>query len=196
MTRQYSSTSVVTTLGVPISAAATSLTVASGTGAALLGGITLAGGFVDQFTLAIDADTVNEEIVFATQVSADTFTIVRGRAGSAATTHSAGASVKHVFTSDDLIYFKTGAITEYVTAKGDVVTGTAAGTVARTAVGTNGQYLQADSTATSGVKWSTVDALPTQTGNSGKFLTTNGTSPSWASLIVDPIPQILMLGGM
>jgi hypothetical protein len=31
-----------------------------------------------------------------------------------------------------------------------------------------------------------VDALPSQTGNSGKYLTTNGTAASWATLNVDP----------
>jgi hypothetical protein len=30
------------------------------------------------------------------------------------------------------------------------------------------------------------DALPTQTGNSGKFLTTNGTEPSWATVTIPP----------
>jgi len=37
---------------------------------------------------------------------------------------------------------------------------------------------------------------PSQTGNSGKFLTTNGTATSWGAVSTDPIPQILMLGGM
>jgi collagen type VII alpha len=43
-----------------------------------------------------------------------------------------------------------------VDAKGDLLVGTAADTVGRVAVGTNGQYLQADSSATAGVKWATV----------------------------------------
>ena len=30
-----------------------------------------------------------------------------------------------------------------------------------------------------------MDALPAQTGNSGKYLTTNGTDPSWATLDTD-----------
>ena len=38
-------------------------------------------------------------------------------------------------------------------AKGDLITATAADTPARLAVGTNGQYLQADSTASTGLKW-------------------------------------------
>jgi hypothetical protein len=82
------------------------MTVASGTGSALLGGVTLAAGNVDQFTVAIDPDTTNEEIVFITAASTDTFTIVRARAGTSGVQHSAGATVKHVLTSDDLNAFK------------------------------------------------------------------------------------------
>jgi hypothetical protein len=39
-------------------------------------------------------------------------------------------------------------------------------------------------------------ALPAQTGNSGKYLTTDGSVPSWQAIITDPLPQVLMLGGM
>jgi len=81
---------------------------------ALLGGITLDPGNVDIFTVAIDHDTVNEEIVYITGVSGDTFTISRGQAGTGTAgvsgiTHSAGASVKHVLTSSDLIFFRNGS---------------------------------------------------------------------------------------
>ena len=107
MTRKYSSISIATALASGISNSQTTLTVVTGTGAALLGGVTLAPGNVDQFTLAIDPDTNNEEIVFATAVSADTFTIVRGRAGSSAISHASGAGVKHVLTSDDLAWFES-----------------------------------------------------------------------------------------
>lgn len=107
MTRKFSSISVETTLASGISNSATSMTVASGTGSALLGGVTLAAGNVDQFTVALDPDTANEEIVFITASSSDTFTIVRGRAGTSAIAHSAGAAVKHVLTSDDLDAFNT-----------------------------------------------------------------------------------------
>ena len=106
MTRQYSSISVETTLASTISSSATTMTVATGTGSALLGGVTLAAGNVDQFTVAIDPDTTNEEIVFITANSSDTFTITRARAGTSGVQHSAGATVQHVLTSDDLNAFK------------------------------------------------------------------------------------------
>jgi hypothetical protein len=108
MTRLFSSISVQTTLANPISSGDTTMTVSSGTGSALLGGVTLAAGAVDQFTVAIDPDTNNEEIVFITAASSDTFTIVRGRSGTTAVSHSSGATVKHVLTSDDLNAFQAG----------------------------------------------------------------------------------------
>ena len=85
-----------------------------------------------------------------------------------------------------------------IDAKGDLLAGTAADTIGRLAVGTNGYYLKADSTTATGLTWAAVAqySLPSQTGNSGKFLTTNGTTESWGSVTTDPIPQILMLGGM
>jgi hypothetical protein len=108
MTSKFSSTSIETTLQSAITTSgATSMTVASGTGSALMGGVTLGVGNVDVFTVAIDVDTINEEIVFITNQTSDTMTIVRGRAGTSPTTHSAGASVKHVLTSYDLDNFQT-----------------------------------------------------------------------------------------
>jgi hypothetical protein len=160
MTRKFSSISVESTLASGISNSQTTLTVATGTGSALLGGVTLAAGNVDQFTLAIDPDTTNEEIVFATAVAADTFTIVRARAGSSGISHSGGATVRHVLTSDDLTFFNTGVATadaaipkSTVTTKGDLIVATASGVVTRVGVGSNTQVLTADSTTASGVKW-------------------------------------------
>lgn len=108
MTRKYSSTSVETTLATGISNSATTMTVASGTASSLIGGVTLTAGNVDQFTVAIDPDTINEEIVFVTAIASDTLTIVRGQAGTSSITHSGGAAVKHVLTSSDLDYYTTG----------------------------------------------------------------------------------------
>lgn len=106
MTRLFSSISVETTLASGISNVATSMTVAAGTGTTLLGGVTITSG--DQFTVALDPDTANEEIVFITAAATDTFTISRGEAGSSNIAHSAGATVKHVLTSDDLNAFEAG----------------------------------------------------------------------------------------
>ena len=167
MTRKYSSISVQTTLASGISSSATSMIVATGTASALVTEA-LASGNVDQFTLAIDPDTVNEEIVFVTAVSGNTLTIVRGCASTSAVSHSGGATVKHVLTSDDLNYYTAGVTTannaipkSTVTTKGDLVVGTAGSTVSRLGVGSNGQILTADSTQSTGVKWATVGTSST-----------------------------------
>jgi hypothetical protein len=114
VTRQYSSISVETTLASSINTTATTITLATGTATALMGGITLAPANVDIFTVALDVDTVNEEIVFVTGVSGDTLTISRGQAGTgtpgvSGVAHTAGATVKHVLTSSDLIFFRNNA---------------------------------------------------------------------------------------
>jgi hypothetical protein len=91
-TRQYSSRSQQSTLTSAITAGAATMTVVSGT--ALLGGVTIPSGRT--FTLVIDVDTALEEIVDATAVSTNTFTITRAIDGSSAQAHSAGAVVRHM----------------------------------------------------------------------------------------------------
>ena len=116
--RLFSSISVSTTLASGINNNVTSMTVATGTATTLLGGVTIVAN--SQFTVAIDPDTINEEIVFITAgPSGDTFTITRGQAGSAAITHSTGATVKHVLTSSDLNAFEAGSASD----AGGTVTG-------------------------------------------------------------------------
>lgn len=45
--------------------------------------------------------------------------------------------------------------------------------------GNSGKYLTTNGSA---VSWASVDALPSQSGNSGKYLTTNGSAASWGSI--------------
>ena len=58
--------------------------------------------------------------------------------------------------------------------------------------GNSGKYLTTDGTTSS---WGTVNALPSQTSNAGKYLTTDGTSASWASVTTDPTADIFMMMG-
>lgn len=162
MTRKYSTTSVATTLAATISNSATTISVAAGTGSSLMGGVSLAAGNVDQFLIALDVDTQNEEIVAVTGISGDTLTVVRAQAGSSGISHTAGASAKHVFTGDDATFFTAGVATadaaipkSLVTTKGDIIVATASATPARLGAGSNNQVLTADSTTGTGLKWST-----------------------------------------
>lgn len=50
--------------------------------------------------------------------------------------------------------------------------------------GQSGKYLSTDGTSTT---WATVDSLPSQTGNAGKYLGTDGTTASWDT--VDSLPS-------
>ena len=182
MARVYSSTSVATTLAASLSNIATSLTVTSGGGGPLIQGSGFTNG--DIFTIAIDPDTQTEEICFVTANSGDVFTVTRGQAGSSAVAHASGATVRHVLTSSDLVFFRDGVTTanaaipaSTLTTKGDLLARTTA-TLQRLPVGSNGQVLTADSTASVGVSWAT-GPVPSQTGNSGKYLKTNGTTASW-----------------
>ena len=146
------------------------MTVTAGGGAPLIQGAGFTNG--DIFTIAIDPDTQTEEICYVTANSGDTFTITRAQAGSSAVAHASGATVRHVLTSADLVYFRDGVTTanaaipaSTLTTKGDLLSRTSA-TLTRLAVGNNGQYLQADSTQTAGLKWATVtvpDTDPTAT---------------------------------
>ena len=80
-------------------------------------------------------------------------------------------------------------LTSYVA--GDVLYASATNTLSALAKGTDGQVL----TLASGVPtWAaaTGSSLPTQTGNSGKFLTTDGTNASWAN----PLAGALSFGSM
>lgn len=199
MTRKYSSTSVQTTLAADINNIVTSMTVATGTGSTLLGGVTLDAGDVDIFTVVIDPDTANEEVVYITNRNNDTMTITRGEAGTQNIAHTAGATVRHVLTSDDLNFYTAGVdgavAKSLVTTKGDLIVATGNAAVSRLGAGTTGYYLKADSAQATGLIWAAVDALPSQTGNNGKYLTTDGSTASWAVIVTDPTPTMFLLMG-
>ena len=78
-------------------------------------------------------------------------------------------------------------------AKGDLLVATAADTVGKLTVGSDGTALVADSTTATGLKWAS--PLPSQTGNSGKYLTTNGSSTAWQTIVTDPTPTAFLLMG-
>ncbi|CAB5222874.1 hypothetical protein UFOVP369_38 [uncultured Caudovirales phage] len=91
---------------------------------------------------------------------------------------------------DAAAFSASGAVTSFNTRTGAITltSGDVTGALTYTPV-TNARTLTINGTAydlTADRSW-TIDTLPSQTSNSGKFLTTNGTSPSWAT--VDALPS-------
>lgn len=84
MSRNYSSTAVDTTLSSGINAGATSVVVVSTTGFP-----------APPFILALDAGAASQELVLVTAVGGTTLTVERGYDSTVATTHDAGAVVRH-----------------------------------------------------------------------------------------------------
>jgi hypothetical protein len=87
----------------------------------------------------------------------------------------------------------TANIIPTVNAKGDLIVATADNAISRLGIGTNGHLLTADSEETLGVKWAAAPvSLPTQSGNTGRYLTTNGSSASWSQAWEDD--QVVLAG--
>ena len=147
--RYYSSTAARTTLASGVNDSTTTLSVVA------------VSGWPSSFpyTIILDQDTVNEEIVSVTNRSGTTLTVTRGVDGTTAKAHDAGAAVNHGVSAQDFdepnaFINGTGFIAPtIVTAKGDLIAATGNAAVDNVAVGLNGYVLTADSTASTGVAW-------------------------------------------
>jgi hypothetical protein len=95
------------------------------------------------------------------------------------------------FTAFDLA---TAIPNTVIDAKGDILVGSTADTIGKLSVGTNGYYLKANSGAALGVEWAAVDALPSQTSNAGKYLTTDGSTASWATVDTQSVEVMTLMG--
>lgn len=135
------------------------------------------------------AATTSAASAAASAVAANTFAI-------AASTSAASALVSANSASAAATQAASAIQATIFDAKGDLIVASAADTAARLGVGTDGFILTAASTATLGVQWAAAPvSLPSQTGNSGKYLTTDGTTASWASVTTDPTPTVFLLMG-
>jgi hypothetical protein len=99
MARQYSSISQETTLTADLSASTSSVTVNVQSAANLMGGITLTGG--DTFTVVVDPDTANEEIMYATAVVGSALTVTRAQDSTTVKSHATGAKIRHMAIGED-----------------------------------------------------------------------------------------------
>jgi hypothetical protein len=80
-------------------------------------------------------------------------------------------------------------------AKGDILVATDTNQPVPLALGTNGQILTVNTAQATGMEWTDIDALPDQSSQSGKYLTTDGTDASWSTITTDPTPQVFLLMG-
>ena len=62
--------------------------------------------------------------------------------------------------------------------------------------GATGQVLTKTSSDDYETEWSTIDALPSQSGNTGKYLVTDGSTASWTTVVTgaDPLSAFLLAG--
>lgn len=62
--------------------------------------------------------------------------------------------------------------------------------------GSTGQVLTKTSGSDYATQWSTIDALPSQSGNAGRYLTTDGSAASWQVVATgaDAVSQFLLAG--
>lgn len=149
--RYYSSTAARTTLSTGINSSTTTI------------GVVAVSGWPASFpyTLIIDQDTVNEEVVEVTNRSGTTVTVTRGVDGTTGKSHDAGATVNHGVSARDFdepnaFINGTGVVTSTMIADGAVgnvdianLAVTAAKISSESA--TNGQTLVANGTG--GASW-------------------------------------------
>jgi hypothetical protein len=98
--RYYSAIAVDNTVASGINSSVTSVTLTASP-------VGFPGSF--PFVVALDFDTASEELVLVTAASGPTFTITRGYNGTSATSHNAGAVVRHVFIAQDMTDFQDHA---------------------------------------------------------------------------------------
>lgn len=154
--RSFAGGAADTTLQAGISPSSLTFTVAPGTGTGFPDG---SGG---SFYMIIDYDNSKAEKILCTARSGDTFSYPdvghRGVDGTSAASHDSPAKVRHCFTAVDAQEANRAAANTVgkITTKGDLLVGAGANTLARQAVGTDGQYLRANSAAPNGIDYAPV----------------------------------------
>ena len=105
------------------------------------------------FYCVVEPGTAREEKVKVTGASGVTLTVVRAQDDTSGQIHGSSSAIYPVFTADEAD--EANLVASVMTTKGDIIS-TDGSTINRLGVGTNTHVLQADSTATNGVKWGQV----------------------------------------
>ena len=210
---QTSATSAATSA----SSAATSATSAANsytsitglTGAGIvrdMGSITVAdtttSTYINISTIASNAQTSANSAATSASSAATSATSAATSASSASTSASSAltsansAATSATSAANSAAALGSALLATSFNAKGDIFVASANDTAAVLSVGSDGYLLTASSTATNGIAWAAAPvSLPSQTGNGGKYLTTDGSTASWETIVTDPLTDIMMMMG-
>lgn len=151
----HSDTAAATTLSAGIGTSDTSLGLISGTGYPSPSG-------AQRAVLVIDPGTSSEEKIYYTARSGNTVTgVARAQFGTTATSHVAGAAVKHILTASEASEYRDAMLQTVgkVTTAGDMLVASGANIFSRLAKGTNGYLL---ATLAGSVGWQSLAAMGVQ----------------------------------
>lgn len=156
--RQYKGAAAQTTITNALASGDTTISIAAATGFPSTAAV--------PFFVVISPGSASEEKCLATIVGT-TLTLTRAQDDTTAQSHSSGAAIYPVFSADDAD--EANLFTSTMTTRGDLLTMGAGPTVARIAIGTNGQVLTSNGTDAA------FAAIPTQTvtAEEDKFILAN-----------------------
>jgi len=158
--------------------------------------------YINIATIAANAATSEANAATSASSAATSATSAATSASSASTsassaaTSASSAATSATSAANSAAALGSALLATSFNAKGDIFVASANDVAAVLSVGSDGYLLTASSTAANGIAWAEAPiSLPSQTGNSGKFLTTNGSTASWATIVTDPLTDIFMMMG-